>query len=169
MILNRDVYFSSPIHIKTILFFKKFFYILFRFLGRPTWGRIKAGERTLLEKQDLILTVNEEGQLNCTTCGLCVQVCPTQCLAASLPPESTGPEAPAFFHFEPLKCISCNWCEDICPESAIAFIPQGRGAGHFEEDWARDIHSMAYRHDLNDGQGLTPQQVDELRGQSRKN
>lgn len=160
MILNREVYFSLPIHKRLKLFFGKFFYILFRFLGRPNWGRLSAGEKLENEKQKLFLTVDQEGVLECTSCDLCAQICPTKCIELSAPPEKELPTPPAFFHFEPLSCIYCNLCVEVCPENAIAFSSTGRTAGHSEELWGKDLHDLAYRAELNEGAGIVPELKD---------
>jgi len=156
MILNREVYFSHPFHKRFFLFLKKFFYILFRFLGRPNWGRLNAGGKLPTEKQSLLLTVKEDGSLRCISCELCSDICPTKCLELAAPPEAVLPCAPAFFHFEPLSCIFCNLCVEVCPEDAIAFSSTGRSAGHAEEIWGKDLHHLAFRAELNDGSGLEP-------------
>lgn len=167
MILDRETYFPNSSWIRLRLFFARFFYILFRFLGRPTWGRLRSGGKLSIEKNDLVLTINPDGTLRCTSCELCVQACPTNCLQVSLPPGEQVPHAPGLFHFEPLKCITCNLCEDICPEGAIAFVPKGQMAGSWQEDWARDLHYMAFRPELNDGKGLTVEDVLMLRKNSK--
>ncbi|GEM_PF-2224905 len=165
MILDREVYFPNPIYKRIVFFFRKFFYILFRFLGRPNWGRLKSGEKLSLEKNNLVLTVNEDGSLRCTSCQLCVQACPTNCLQVAPVPGHSAPSAPSLFHFEPLKCILCNLCEDICPEGAIAFIPTGSMAGAFEDDWAKDLQYLAFRDELNEGKGYTVGDVLSIRSQ----
>jgi formate hydrogenlyase subunit 6/NADH:ubiquinone oxidoreductase subunit I len=154
MILNREVYFSHPLHKRLLLFFSKFFYILFRFLGRPNWGRLNAGGKLDTERQSLFLTVSDDGSLECISCDLCAQICPTNCLELSAPPEKETPCAPAFFHFEPLSCIYCNLCVEVCPEDAIAFSSTGRTAGHSEEVWGKDLHHLAFRAELNEGSGV---------------
>jgi formate hydrogenlyase subunit 6/NADH:ubiquinone oxidoreductase subunit I len=162
MILDREVYFSYPPLFRVLRFFKKFFYILFRFLGRPNWGRMKAGEKLALEKQDLVLIVNKDGTLRCTSCQECVKVCPTSCLQVSSLENGTSSQ-PALFHFEPLKCMNCNWCEEVCPEDALSFIPTGKSYGHCEDDWAKDLHYLAFREELNDGKGLTLEELQDIR------
>jgi len=49
---------------------------------------------------------------HCTGCGMCVVVCPTNCLAMA----GLIPWLP-----RPLDCISCNLCELVCPPNAIRF------------------------------------------------
>lgn len=163
MILERETYFPNPPYKRFLLFVTKFFYILFRFLGRPNWGRLRSGDKLAIEKNNLVLTVDEEGGLNCTSCQLCVDACPTHCLQVSTAPGTFAPAPPAFFNFEPLKCITCNLCEDICPEGAIAFVPQGQLCGGGHTDWAKDLHYLAYREELNEGRGLTVADVLEMR------
>lgn len=46
----------------------------------------------------------------CTTCGDCVEVCPTRVLAT---------EDGRLVVAEPESCTYCGWCEGICPEEAI--------------------------------------------------
>ena len=154
MILNREVYFSHPLHKRLFLFLSKFFYILFRFLGRPNWGRLNAGGKLKSERQNLFLTVSDDGSLECISCDLCAQICPTSCIELSAPPEYETPCAPAFFHFEPLSCVYCNLCVEVCPEDAIKFAPSGRSSGHAEELWGKDLHQLAFRAELNEGSGV---------------
>lgn len=159
MILERETYFPNPFYKRVALFIRKFFYILFRFLGRPNWGRLRSGDKLNSERNNLVLTVNEQGSLNCTSCRLCVEACPTACLQVEVAPGESIPSPPAFFSFEPLKCITCNLCEDICPEGAIAFVPKGSLSGAESNDWAKDLHYLAYREELNEGKGLTVEEV----------
>lgn len=154
MILNREVYFSHPFHKRFFLFLKKFFYILFRFLGRPNWGRLNAGGKLETERQNLFLTVKEDGSLQCTSCNLCSEICPTNCIELSCAPGKEYPNPPVFFHFEPLSCINCNLCVEVCSDDAIAFSSTGRSAGHSEEEWGKDLHHLAFRAELNEGAGL---------------
>jgi formate hydrogenlyase subunit 6/NADH:ubiquinone oxidoreductase subunit I len=132
MILDREVYFSNSLPKRVFLFFKKFFYILFRFLGRPNWGRLQAGEKVLGERQFLKLKDNDNGDLRCTSCQLCVEAWPTHSLVVELPGKKTFPVAPKSFLFESLKCINCDLCIDVCPEDAIEF------SSDFQNIWNKD-------------------------------
>lgn len=49
-------------------------------------------------------------ETRCTACGVCVQVCPTDCLAMA------GP-APRLVR--PLDCIHCTLCAIVCPTEAL--------------------------------------------------
>jgi NAD-dependent dihydropyrimidine dehydrogenase PreA subunit len=52
----------------------------------------------------------------CTGCGLCVRVCPTECLAMNghLP----------WLH-RPADCISCGACVFLCPPAALTLATIG--------------------------------------------
>ena len=49
-----------------------------------------------------------------TSCGECVQVCPTQCL------EMDGPLP---WLPRPGDCVSCNLCVVVCPTEALRLVP----------------------------------------------
>ena len=160
MILDREIYFPFPFHKRVYLFIKEFFYILVRFLGRPTWGRPKAGVKLNIEKQDLVLLVDEEGKLRCKTCRSCVEICPTQCLELSSRAEK---ETPQSFNFKPLDCMYCSLCEEVCPESAIAMISSSNTSGSYDQTWIRDLNYLGFREELNEGKGLSLEELKELR------
>ena len=46
----------------------------------------------------------------CTGCRICVEICPTECLAM-------GPHLPRLPR--PLDCVSCSLCVLICPANAL--------------------------------------------------
>ncbi len=157
MILDREIYFPYPFHKRVYLFIKKFFYILVRFLGRPTWGRPKAGIRLEIERHDMVLLVDEEGKIKCNSCNLCIKHCPTQCISLT----GSLNQAPTQFNFKPLECMFCNLCEEVCPEDALAFVAgEGPAKGKI---WERDLNYLSFRPQLNEGRGLTKDQLLELR------
>jgi formate hydrogenlyase subunit 6/NADH:ubiquinone oxidoreductase subunit I len=49
-------------------------------------------------------------ETRCTRCGLCVPICPTDCLEMT-----EGPWLP-----RPWDCVSCALCVRICPENALS-------------------------------------------------
>ena len=57
-------------------------------------------------------------ETRCTSCGECVQVCPTQCL------EMAGqvPWLP-----RPGDCISCTLCVLVCPDDALTMTRTADG------------------------------------------
>lgn len=141
MILDRETYIKNGYLKRLLLFLKKFSYILFRFLGRPNWGRLRAGMKSGLEKKDLVL-FSKDGELLCNSCQICVEICLTQSLTVVKEVDSSQPR---YFYFEPLKCITCDLCETYCPENALAFISEGGQSFHWEDDVVRDLSYLAYR------------------------
>jgi len=55
----------------------------------------------------------------CTSCGLCVEVCPREYFAQ--PDKAVPPEV-----IEPRECISCGHCVAICPTGAVKDTPVDR-------------------------------------------
>lgn len=163
MILEREIYFPYPFHKRLYLFIKKFFYILVRFLGRPTWGRPTAGVKLNHELHDMVLLIDEQGKIKCNSCNLCVTICPTHCIEVKLPAGKEGPVAPLEFNFKPLECMYCNLCEEVCPEDALAFIAQENISGSSQEKWVRDLNYLSFRQSLNEGKGLTSEELNLLR------
>ena len=163
MILDREIYFPYPFHKRVYLFIKKFFFILVRFLGRPTWGRPKAGIKLELEKQDMVLLVTDEGKIKCNSCNDCISICPTNCIDLVRPKDKDTPVAPIEFNFRPLECMYCNLCEEVCPEDALAFVSGEKVSGPSEQKWERDINYLSFRTSLNEGKGLTMQALKDLR------
>ena len=58
----------------------------------------------------LTLQVND----NCTSCGVCVDICPQEALA-----QWTDEDGQIRLVFEPVKCVQCDRCGQICLPKAI--------------------------------------------------
>ncbi len=66
----------------------------------------------------------------CTTCRICVDTCPVNCLALGEPSSRPEPRAVAFLNDEK-RCIGCGYCAAECPAEAISMIARGqKTAGH---------------------------------------
>lgn len=63
-----------------------------------------------------------EGQWNCTSCYLCSDVCPTNCIAITGDKNqgslAEGPR-PKSYKIELKDCTQCKLCVDICPTAAL--------------------------------------------------
>ena len=75
------------------------------------------------------LVLNEKGHSICTSCNMCVEICPTQCLNLS---GSEGQE-PKDFSIDISNCIFCSYCEYVCPEEAIKMGNDHILSSHMEE------------------------------------
>ncbi len=67
----------------------------------------------LLGMPELVLDL--KGESICTSCNLCVKICPTKCLVL----EGEANFRPTQFSIDLSQCIYCGYCEVICPEKAI--------------------------------------------------
>jgi len=56
---------------------------------------------------------------NCVACGICIDACPSGCLALSESPRSKGVDAFPYLK-EARACIACGFCSRDCPTDAIA-------------------------------------------------
>ena len=61
----------------------------------------------------------------CVGCSLCVENCPTDCLAIEGPEYHGDIETKAYLS-DPDKCIGCKLCEKACPIDAISFAAPKR-------------------------------------------
>ncbi|MBN2257217.1 MAG: 4Fe-4S binding protein [Anaerolineaceae bacterium] len=66
----------------------------------------------------------EDGEikLRCTACGMCVRVCPPQCIwiTRAVDPQTNKPvNQPAEFVIEADVCMNCGLCAEFCPFDAI--------------------------------------------------
>jgi NADH-quinone oxidoreductase subunit I len=67
------------------------------------------------------LTVNNEGDIKCTSCFLCATACPAKCIYIE-PAEHNIPGIEKFPHryeIDTLLCIYCGYCVEACPVDAI--------------------------------------------------
>jgi NADH-quinone oxidoreductase subunit I len=61
-------------------------------------------------------------QVICTACGMCAQMCPTQCIwiERAQDPETGRPlRYPVKFTIDTSMCMSCGYCAEFCPFNAI--------------------------------------------------
>ncbi len=67
---------------------------------------------------------DEEGRTKCVGCGLCMVVCPSQCITVETAEDANGRRYPSRYEIDTTRCIFCGYCEEACPVNAIFM---GRG------------------------------------------
>lgn len=67
---------------------------------------------------------DEQGRTKCVGCGLCMVVCPSQCITVETAEDEQGRRYPSRYEIDTTRCIFCGYCEEACPVNAI-FMGQG--------------------------------------------
>jgi NADH-quinone oxidoreductase subunit I len=62
---------------------------------------------------------NERGDTRCVACGLCVAVCPSQCIRLVAVELDSGERYPEVYEINTVRCIYCGMCAEACPVDAI--------------------------------------------------
>jgi len=156
MILKRELYqrhgYFKGILIVLSLQISRLFKLFLR-LFKKDEGRLTNSEDQKLSqyKGMLALTVNKQGEIQCTGCGLCQAVCPSDCIDIQFDKKKKGVGA---FNIDLLRCVFCGLCEEACPVDGIRHTAEIPRPGHFEQNWNVGIPTLAFRKSLNDGKGL---------------
>jgi len=62
---------------------------------------------------------DERGKTKCVACGLCMIVCPSQCISIETVEDDEGRRVPLTYELDASRCIFCGYCEEACPVGAI--------------------------------------------------
>ena len=62
---------------------------------------------------------DERGKTKCVACGLCMVVCPSQCIYIETAEDGEGRRYPLTYRLDATRCIYCGFCEEACPVGAI--------------------------------------------------
>jgi len=62
---------------------------------------------------------DEGGETTCVGCGLCMIVCPSQCIYVETAEDENGRRYPSVYELNTIRCIFCGYCEEACPVNAI--------------------------------------------------
>jgi NADH-quinone oxidoreductase chain I len=62
---------------------------------------------------------DERGKTKCVACGLCMAVCPAQCIYIETAEDEEGRRYPLTYEIDSTRCIFCGYCEEACPVNAI--------------------------------------------------
>jgi NADH-quinone oxidoreductase subunit I len=64
-----------------------------------------------------------KGGTTCVACGLCVAVCPSECIFLKIGERDDGSRYPIHYEIDELRCIFCGYCQEACPVNAIRLGP----------------------------------------------
>ncbi|MBN1254867.1 MAG: NADH-quinone oxidoreductase subunit I [Deltaproteobacteria bacterium] len=56
---------------------------------------------------------------DCVACGLCVAICPSQCIRLVAVEQDDGERYPETYEINTVRCIYCGMCAEACPVNAI--------------------------------------------------
>ena len=59
------------------------------------------------------------GDPTCVACGLCVAICPSNCIYLEIGEREDGSRYPIKYEIDELRCIFCGYCQEACPVNAI--------------------------------------------------
>ena len=79
---------------------------------------------------------DEKGETTCVACGLCVAVCPSQCISLEIGEKEDGGRYPLRYDIDELRCIFCGYCQEACPVNAIRLGPGYEYVHYRREDFA---------------------------------
>ncbi len=62
---------------------------------------------------------DQNGDTTCVACGLCVAICPSNCIYLEIGERDNGSRYPIRYEIDELRCIFCGYCQEACPVNAI--------------------------------------------------
>ncbi len=94
---------------------------LTRFFSRPITIRYPEEKRPPAPRWRGIqyFEHDERGKTKCVACGLCMIVCPSQCIYVETAEDENGRRYPKRYELDATRCIFCGFCEEACPVDAI--------------------------------------------------
>jgi NADH-quinone oxidoreductase subunit I len=122
--------------------------ITFRELLKPPVTMHYPDERPELPKGSRgmpALKVNEDGELNCTACGMCARSCPPEVITVVMGKNEEGKPArkPEVYDIDMSRCMVCNLCVEACPFDALEMTDHFELAGYSPEDMVFDKQQLA--------------------------
>ena len=75
------------------------------------------------------LAKDRSGHAKCVGCGLCVTICPSQCISVQRDKGQV-----VGYEIEVLRCIYCGFCVEACPYGAIVLTENYEYSAYKKED-----------------------------------
>jgi formate hydrogenlyase subunit 6/NADH:ubiquinone oxidoreductase subunit I len=72
---------------------------------------------------------------DCSSCGDCVTICPSQCLSL----ESNSEEELTRLDLNVKACTFCGLCSDVCTPNVLELTDNRSLSSHFESQWNIDL------------------------------
>jgi NADH-quinone oxidoreductase subunit I len=85
---------------------------------------------------------NEKGETTCVACGLCVAVCPSQCISLQIGERADATRYPLCYEIDELRCIFCGFCQEACPVNAIRLGPGYEYVRYTRKDFEFDTEKL---------------------------
>jgi NADH-quinone oxidoreductase subunit I len=92
-----------------------------KFLSRPVTIQYPEHKREVAPRWRGIhyFERDEKGDTLCVACGLCVAICPSQCIRLVAVELDGGGRYPEHYEINTVRCIYCGMCAEACPVNAI--------------------------------------------------
>ena len=90
----------------------------------------------------VLLSDKETGELNCTSCLLCMQACPTAAIRIVAPRGEDKKRVLQSFDLDFGLCCFCGLCEEACNFSAIKMTPKYEFSTVNKEDLIWDVRKL---------------------------
>lgn len=111
-----------------------------RFFSRPVTIRYPEKKREVAPRWRGVhyFERDKRGDTRCVACGLCVAVCPSQCIHLMAVELEGGERYPEAYEINTVRCIFCGFCAEACPVDAITLGKNYEFVGYRREDLILD-------------------------------
>ncbi|HIJ59696.1 MAG TPA: NADH-quinone oxidoreductase subunit NuoI [Nitrospirae bacterium] len=88
------------------------------------------------------LAKDKEGNMKCIGCGLCVAICPSQCIKVFTTEGPTHEKVVERYEIDTLKCLFCAFCVEACPYGAIVLTEHYEYSDYVKENLYMDKEKL---------------------------
>jgi len=127
--------------------------LTFRHMGRPQFTMEYPEERSVDDKRGTWtisarwrgthrMLTDEQGRAKCVACGLCPQICPSNCIKLIPGEDEAGNRYPLIYEIDEFRCVFCGYCQEVCPEEAIHVGVHYENAEYTRERFVYDLERL---------------------------